>query len=76
MLEGTGSSRPLPLHQNDMTPWFESYHLSMKSERSQRNRYFSVEFSHWCRIVFLDLCVLTDHIVLDDLVHCKLILTI
>jgi hypothetical protein len=27
MLEGTGSSRPLPLHQNDMTPWFESYHF-------------------------------------------------
>lgn len=27
MREGTGSSRPLPLHQNDMTPWFESYHF-------------------------------------------------
>lgn len=50
--------------------------LSMKSERSQRNRYFSVEFSHWCRIVLLDLYVLTDHIVLDDLVHRKLVLTI
>jgi hypothetical protein len=27
MLEGTGSSRPLPLHQNNMTPWLESYHF-------------------------------------------------
>ena len=77
MREGTGSSRPLPLHQNDMTPWFKSYHfLLMKSERSQRNLYFSVEFSHWSRIILLDLCVSTDHIVLDDLIHCKLILTI
>ena len=76
MLEGTGSSRPLPLHQNNMTPWLESYYLSMKSERSQRNRYFSVEFSHWCRITLLNLCVSADHIVLDDLVHCELILTI
>ena len=25
MREGTGSSRPLPLHQSDMTPWLESY---------------------------------------------------
>lgn len=27
MLEGAGSSRPLPLRQNDMTPWFKSYHF-------------------------------------------------
>lgn len=76
MREGTGSSRPLPLHQNNMTTRLESYHLSVKSERSQRNRCFSVEFSHWSRIILLDLCVSTDHIVLDDLIHCKLILTI
>lgn len=27
MQKGTGSSRPLPPHQNNMTPWFKSYYF-------------------------------------------------
>jgi hypothetical protein len=27
MREGAGSSRPLPLLQNDMAPWLGSYHF-------------------------------------------------
>lgn len=76
MREGAGSSRPLPSFKMIWLLGLDRIILSMKSERSQRNRYFSVEFSHWCRIVLLDLYVLTDHIVLDDLVHRKLVLTI
>ena len=76
MREGTGSSRPLPLHQNDMTPWFESYHFIDEEREIATKSILLFEFSHWSRIILLDLCVLTDHIVLDDLVHCELILTI
>jgi len=76
MLEGTGSSRPLPLHQNNMTPWLESYYfIDEEREIATKSVLFSL-VSHWCRITLLNLCVSADHIVLDDLVHCELILTI
>lgn len=76
MREGAGSSRPLPLHQNNMTPWFKSYYFIDEEREIATKSVLLVEFSHWCRITLLNLCVLTDHIVLDDLVHCKLVLTI
>lgn len=42
MREGAGSSRPLPLHQNNMTPWLESYYfIDEEREIATKSVFFS-----------------------------------